>query len=102
MPGGCIMLSLLQDLHYTMRVFWKQPLISFVIILTIAVGIGANSAVFTAINNIILRPLAFDEDGRLMIIYSVSVPDFLDWQKQSTSFQSMCAYTVNGVNLTDR
>lgn len=102
MPGVDRMLSLLQDIYYTMRLFRKQPLISFVIILTIAVGIGANSAVFTAINNVILRPLAFDEDGRLMIIYSVSVPDFLDWQKQSTSFQSISAYTVNGVNLTDR
>jgi putative ABC transport system permease protein len=94
------MQNLMQDLHYTLRLFRRYPIISGVVILAIAVGIGANTAIFTVINGVLLQPLPFDKQDRLVVIYSVSVPNFLDWKAQNKVMDGMTAYVSNGVNLT--
>ena len=96
--------SLLQDMRYALRTFRNQRRFTFVIILTLAVGIGATAALFTVVNAVLLRPLRYRESDRLVRVYesnmrkdaaffSVSAPDYLDWKEHSQTFEDLGAMT---------
>ncbi|HYY59125.1 MAG TPA: ABC transporter permease, partial [Pyrinomonadaceae bacterium] len=104
--------TLLQDLRYGLRMLLKSPAFTAVAVLALALGIGANMAIFTVVNAVLLRPLPFNEANRLINIKSVnprggekefggvSPADFFDWQRESRSFASMAAYSGDGLVLT--
>ena len=101
--------NLLQDVRYGMRTLLKSPGFTLVAVITLALGIGANTAMFGIVNAVLLRPVPYPEPDRLLKLYSsgrgfrqgsVSYPNFLDWQRSSRSFQEMAAYRTDNFNLT--
>jgi predicted permease len=103
--------TLLQDIRYGLRMLAKNPGFTFVAVLTLALGIGANTAIFSVVNSAILRPLPFHDSGRLIRVWSSnfrtkaskfanSYPDFADWRAQNTVFESMAAFTDSTITLT--
>jgi putative ABC transport system permease protein len=105
-------MSLLQDLFYTLRSLRKAPGFSLVVIITLALGIGANTAVFSMIDVLLLRPLPYPDSGHLLrlsetktpgdssIMADVSPANFIDWQAQSRAFTGMAASEGFHYNLT--
>ncbi|HMD32228.1 MAG TPA: ABC transporter permease, partial [Candidatus Acidoferrales bacterium] len=98
-----------QDVRFGLRVLTKNPGFTAVAILTLALGIGANSALFSVVNGVLLKPLPFPEPDRLYAIYSssptfqhssIAYPNFLDWQKQNRSFSALGAFRSANYNLT--
>ena len=102
------MQTLLQDLRYAFRLLAKSPGFTAIAVLTLALGIGANSAIFSVVNGVLLRPLAFRDPARLVIVaekspfptISTSYQNFVDWHDQSRSFESMEATRGTGLSLT--
>jgi putative ABC transport system permease protein len=103
--------SLLQDIRYSVRRLLKSPAFTLIVILTLALGIGANTAIFSAVNAVLLRPLGYGDPARLVTIQHlypslggmkapVSVPGFLDYQRQTRSIESMAVETNWAANLT--
>ena len=89
------MTGLLHDLRYAVRVFRRSPLFSFAAIATLALGIGANAAIFTVVNGVLLNPLPLPEPGQLAFITrdgDVSIPDGRDWRMRSRSFESISLF----------
>jgi putative ABC transport system permease protein len=100
------MSAILQDLKSAVRMLVKSPGFTVVAILTLALGIGANTAIFSIVNAVLLRPLPFKNSSQLVVLretykivgnVSVSYPDFLDWRQQSDSFAAMSV--INNVNF---
>jgi putative ABC transport system permease protein len=101
---------MLNDLRYALRQLIKAPGFTAVAILTLALGIGACSAIFSVVNVVLLRPLDYPEPGRIVAIretqlpqfpeFSVSPPNYLDWEKQTKSYEYLAAYGGASVNLT--
>jgi putative ABC transport system permease protein len=100
---------LAQDLRYTLRSLAKTPTFSAIVIVTLALGIGASTAIFSAVNGILLRPLALPEPDRLLWInetgpegsvISVSWPNFLDWRARARSFSGLAASRTNPFTWT--
>jgi putative ABC transport system permease protein len=78
---------MLSDLRYAIRSFLKSPAFSIVVILTLALGVGANTAIFTVVNAVLLRPLPYpDPDALLRVRRGTSFPDMRDWQQETRSF----------------
>jgi putative ABC transport system permease protein len=102
--------SLRQDLAYALRRLLRAPAFTLVATATLALGIGANTAIFSVINGVLLQPLPFPEPERLVRVSQVwkgkptvmSPQNFLDLQAQSQSFESLSAYDNGGVILTGR
>jgi len=101
--------SLLQDLRYGVRTLVKSPGFSLIAVVALALGIGANSAMFSIVNAVLLRPIPYPQPDRLLKAYSstenfkrssVSYPNFLDWRQRSRSFDRMAAYRTDNFNLT--
>jgi predicted permease len=101
--------TVLQDLRYGLRTLVRSPAFAMIAVLTLALGIGANTAMFSIVNGVLLRPLPYSESDRLLKLYtsmpqfrqaSVSYPNFLDWQRRSRSFEQMAAYRTDSFNLT--
>ncbi|HJQ26944.1 MAG TPA: ABC transporter permease [Blastocatellia bacterium] len=100
--------DLWQDLRYGTRGLFRQPAFTLVAIATLALGIGANTAIFSVINAVLLRPLPFSDPDRLLILYetfkpagvtAISVPNLRDWQQQNTVFDGIAAYESRAFNL---
>ncbi len=102
--------AMAQDLRYAARTLVKSPGFSLVAVLMLALGIGANTAIFSIVNAVLLRPLPYPGQDRIVVLHetsrggwgSVSAPDYLDWKAQSNSFDSMAVYRVGGLNLTGK
>jgi predicted permease len=110
-PGGSFMGSLLFDLRHAVRSLLKSPAFTIVTILTLALGIGANSAIFTLVNAVLLRPLGYPAAERLMVVYQVipesgvprfevSPADYIDLVAYQTSFTSIGAYRTRSLELS--
>ena len=109
--GGGWMHGLWQDVRYALRLSIAQPGITILAVITLALGIGANSAIFSAINAVLLRPLPYPDSDRLVMLFEkraregvVDVPvapaDFLDWEGRQQSFEAIAAMTVAAADLT--
>ena len=108
--------GLFQDIRYAVRQLCKSPGFAAVAILTLALGIGANTAIFTVVYGVLIRPLPFPEPGRLQGLWTLfssgdregaSLPDFVDWRQQAQSFEAMAAFTsssgiLGGVGESER
>lgn len=103
--------SLKADLRHAIRTLMKAPVFTAVTVVTLALGIGANSAIFSLVNAVLLRPLGYDEPQRLMLIYEgfrgsavnkigVSPPDFIDLVALQRSFSSVGAYRTQQYELS--
>jgi putative ABC transport system permease protein len=105
--------TLLQDMRYGIRMLSKNPGFAIIAVLTLALGIGANTAIFSVVNTELLRPLPFRDSSRLVSVAtansrmhssngSVSYPDFVDWRSQNQVFENVAAYTGATFTLTGR
>jgi putative ABC transport system permease protein len=105
------MRTVIQDLRYGVRMMLKQPGFTLIAIVTLGLGIGANSAIFSVANALLLKPLPFENLDRLVSIReslpnqglkatAVSPADFSDWRSQNTVFQEMAAYRLRDVTIT--
>ena len=103
--------TLLQDIRYCIRMLAKNPGFTAIAVLTLALGIGANTAIFSVVNAELLRPLPFRDPSQLVRVASanarihtvsgaVSYPDFADWRSQNHVFQDMAAYMDSSYALT--
>jgi putative ABC transport system permease protein len=102
--------ALLQDVRYAFRMLRKSPGFTLVAVLTLALGIGANTAIFSAVNAVLLQPLPFHAPSQLVAVVSTrlrgnvpdnaSYPDFADWRTQDHVFSQMAAYVADNFTLT--
>ncbi|MGI9115480.1 MAG: hypothetical protein DLM52_06510 [Chthoniobacterales bacterium] len=103
--------DLRQDLRYALRMLAKNPGFTAIAALALALGIGANSAIFSVVNAILLRPLPYKNPGQLVIIWenathlgfpknTPSPANFLDWRQQNTVFEGVAAFAERSFNLT--
>ena len=109
--GANIIGDLAQDLHYGVRMLVKNPSFTIVAVLALALGIGANSAIFSVVNTVLLRPLPYKNPGRLVMLWeeathlgfpknTPSPANFIDWRAQNTVFEAMAAMVERSFNLT--
>jgi len=104
--------TLVKDIRYGTRSLLKQPALALVAVITLALGIGGNSAMFSVVNAVLLRPLQYPESDRIVVLEGVnppkgitqsnmSIPDFADWQNQNPVFEQMAGFITGGVLLSN-
>ncbi|MBV8053388.1 MAG: ABC transporter permease, partial [Acidobacteriaceae bacterium] len=100
---------LLQDIRYGLRMLGKSPSFTVIAVLTLALGIGANTTLFSVVNGVLLNPLEYPQSNELAAIYGkpsgydkvpISYLNFLDWQRENHTFSSMAVYRSQDYNLT--
>ena len=103
-----------QNLRYAVRFLGKNPGFTFVIVLTLALGIGANTAIFSVVYSALLRPLPYQRPSELLFlgedreqhqnldVAQISYPDFLDWKGAAKTFQSLAAYSDRSLSARER
>ncbi len=103
------MTGLIHDLRYALRQLRRNPGFTVVAVLTLALGIGANTGIFSVVEGVVLTPLPYFEPDRLVMVWENnprfprvwdSYPNFQDWQRSAGSFQQMTAFRQQGVDLT--
>jgi predicted permease len=101
--------QLVQDMRYALRMLRKSPGFTAIAILTLALGIGANTSLFSVVNGVLLNPLPYPHPDQVVTMAgwfpgygegSISYPDFLDWVRLNHTFSSLAAYRRDGFNLT--
>src|SRR5437879_12509488 len=99
----------MSNLRLAFRQLIKNPAFAAVAIITLALGIGANTAIFSIVNAVLLRPLPYPDADRIMVLnessgpgqdYSVALPDYFDWQKDNTVFEHLAAIYKESRNLS--
>ena len=105
--------SLLQEIRFAARMLSKQPGFTAIAILTLALGIGANTSIFSVVNAVLLRPLPYPQPDRIMFLgdadrtnpaapaFSVSLPDYLDWRHDNTVFENLALSRREAYPLSD-
>src|SRR5262245_31282733 len=108
---GKTMQTLMQDLRFAVRTFSKQPGFALVAIITLALGIGANSAIFSVINGVLLKSLPFQEPENVVKLWesmaggfqgTVSAPNMKDWREQNSVFTKVAAYQFQNFGLQSK
>lgn len=103
------MSAFLQDIRYGIRMLLKSPGFAAIAILTVGLGIGANTALFTVVNGVLLNPLPYPNPSQLVALYGkypgddrspIAYPNFLDWQRDNQSFSSIALYHNEDYNFT--
>jgi putative ABC transport system permease protein len=98
----------MSDFRFALRQFFKNPAFTGIAVITLALGIGANTAIFSVINAVLLRPLPYPEADRIMVLnessgpgqdFSVALPDYFDWQNDNTVFQDLACTHKESRNL---
>src|SRR3982751_2962437 len=101
--------TLFQDLRYGVRMLRNRPGFTLVAVVTLALGIGANTAIFSVVNAVVLRPLPFAGPDRLVMVWetmpgqdrrAVAPGNFMDWQRQAHLFEQLAGYSSTALNLT--
>src|SRR5271156_3696212 len=104
------MQTLLQNLKFSLRMLAKNPGLTITILLTLALGIGANTAIFTVDYATMLAPMPYPEPDQLVMVWSkiktyhnsVAAGDFNDWKRQSTAFQDLNAFSGRQFNIATK
>ncbi len=103
------MTTLWQDVRYGVRMLLKTPGVTVIVIIALALGIGANTAIFSVVNAVLLRPLPYEESDQLVFLnekspvldeMSISYPNFTDWRNHTQTFEKMGVYNRASYNLT--
>jgi predicted permease len=103
------MTGLAQDVRYALRQLRKSPSFTTVTVLTLSLGIGANTAIFSVVNGVLLNPLPFHDASRIVSMFeatpnfpkgSISYPNFLDWRRDNRAFEAMAAYRSTDGSIT--
>jgi predicted permease len=103
--------TLWQDVRFGFRMMMKKKGVSFIAVLALGLGIGANTAIFSVVNTVLLRPLPYKDPSRILFVFwsapklttedmPASAPDFQDWREQNKVFERMAAITGESFNLT--
>ncbi|WP_309896321.1 ABC transporter permease [Archangium sp.] len=101
--------TFLQDARFALRLLRKSPAFTLAAVVTLALGIGANTAIFSVVNGVLLRPLPYQDPEKLVFIWegtptfpemSVSVPDFVDWRERQRSFTDLAAFRTGAFDLS--
>lgn len=104
--------TLLKDIRFGLRLLLRKPGFTIVTLIALALGIGANSAIFSVVNSVVLRPLPYKDSERLVAVWVsiyrpgleklvLSAPEFVDIRDRNSVFEAMSAYSIQGVNLTE-
>jgi putative ABC transport system permease protein len=98
--GGGFMETILQDLRYGARMLMRNPGFTLIAVITLALGIGANSAIFSVVNAVLLRPLPYRDPDRLVLVPNARGQDFLRWRDQSKALESIAAFNFGTADFT--